>query len=391
MKHDAFDPIQLRNLKLKNRFLKTATYEGMSKGGRPDDRLYEFHGAMAANDVALTTVAYGAVNEDGLTHEDQMVIDEDARPYLRRLAETIHDRGGKISLQLTHCGYFTRSTRYQSRRPLGPSRTLNKYGLMKARPYSRPMTKADIDQTVFDFARSARIAIEEGFDALELHMGHGYLLSQFLSPAINKRSDNYGGSLENRLRISLEIIKAIRKAVGEEHPILCKLNLSDDFENGFNLAECVKTVQILDNEGVDAVILSGGFTSITPFYLMRGEVPLKEMVMSESNLLQKFALRFFGRSIIKKYEFTENFFLEQAMQVRKSTKMNLVYVGGVISAEGVRQVMETGFDMIALGRALIAEPDFLKKLKENDDHRSPCDQCNICVGYMEKNGVECVL
>ena len=391
MENNVFSSIKLRDLELKNRFIKTATYEGMSTNGVPDDRLYNFHAEMAANDVALTTVAYGAVNENGLTHEDQMVIDESAFPYLKRLADTIHVKGGKISLQLTHCGYFTRSTRYKSRKPLGPSRTLNKYGLMKGRPYSKPMTQQDISQTITDFANAARISARAGFDAVEVHMGHGYLLSQFLSPAINKRKDNYGGSLENRTRLSMEIIKAIREALGEGFPILCKLNLSDDFKDGFSLDDCIQTVQMLDDIGVDAVILSGGFTSITPFYLMRGEIPLKEMVESEPNYLQKFALRFFGRSIIKKYVFGENFFIEQAKQVRKSTKMKLVYVGGVISSEGIREVMEAGFDMIALGRALIAEPDFLNKIKDNSAHRSPCDQCNICVGYMEKNGIECVL
>ena len=391
MPHRAFSQITLRNLVLKNRFLKTATYEGMSKNGIPDERLFQFHASMAANEVALTTVAYGAVNEDGLTHEDQMVIDHTAVPHLEKLSGAIHENGGRISIQLTHCGYFTRSTRYQSRKPLGPSRTLNKYGLMKFRPYSKAMTEADIQQTINDFAVAADVSKKAGFDAVEVHMGHGYLLSQFLSPAINKRKDKYGGSLENRMRFSLEIIDAIREKVGEGFPILCKINLEDDFSNGFSLNECITTVQMLDAHGVDAVILSGGFTSITPFYLMRGEIPLKEMVESEPNYLQKFALRFFGRSIIKKYEFSENFFLRQATQVRESTKMPLIYVGGIISAQGIEEVMKAGFDMIAIGRALIAEPDFLIKVKSNSEHRSPCDQCNICVGYMEKTGVRCIL
>jgi 2,4-dienoyl-CoA reductase-like NADH-dependent reductase (Old Yellow Enzyme family) len=391
MLQKAFTPIKFRNLELKNRFLKTATYEGMSKDGVPDERLFELHASMAANDVALTTVAYGSVNEDGLTNEDQMVIDETATPYLERLANDVHDKDGKISIQLTHCGYFTRSTRYKSKKPLGPSRSLNKYGLMKARPYSKAMSKVDIDQTIDDFVNAALVSKRAGFYAVEVHMGHGYLLSQFLSPEINKRKDDYGGSLGNRMRFSLEIIDAIRKAVGEGFPVLVKINLSDDFKNGFTLPECIEAVQMLDVHGVDAVILSGGFTSITPFYLMRGEIPLKEMVESEPNYLQKFALRFFGRSIIKKYEFSENFFLDQAKQIRKNTKMNLVYVGGIISAEGIAEVMDAGFDMIAMGRSLIAEPDFVKKVKENSKHKSPCDQCNICVGYMEKTGIRCVL
>jgi 2,4-dienoyl-CoA reductase-like NADH-dependent reductase (Old Yellow Enzyme family) len=319
------------------------------------------------------------------------VIDETAMPHLKRLADTVHEKAGKISIQLTHCGYFTRSTRYKSRKPLGPSRTLNKYGIMKARPYSKAMSNDDISQTIADFANAAEVSKQAGFDAVEIHMGHGYLLSQFLSPAINKRKDEYGGSLENRMRLSLHIVDAVRSRVGHEFPILCKINLSDDFKNGFSLAECIEAVQMLDAHGVDAVILSGGFTSITPFYLMRGEVPLKEMVESEPNYLQKFTLRFFGKSIIKKYEFSENFFLEQAKQIRRATGMKLVYVGGIISAEGIKEVMDAGFDMIAMGRSLIAEPDFLLKVRNDAQHRSPCDQCNVCVGYMEKTGIRCIL
>jgi len=387
----AFTPITLRKLELKNRFIKTATAEGMSPGGVPDDRLFALHASMAASEVALTIVAYGAVNEDGLTHEDQMVIDRTATPYLERLANEVHEKGGKIGLQLTHCGYFTRSTKYKNKKPLGPSRTLNKYGIMKGRPYSKAMTQADINQTIADFEHAAVVSKECGFDVVEIHMGHGYLLSQFLSPAINKRKDKYGGSLDNRMRFPLEIINAVRSGVGDDFPVLVKINLDDDFKNGFTLPECIKVVQMLDSHGVDAVMLSGGFTSLTPFYLMRGEVPLKEMVESESNYLQKFALRFFGRSIIKKYAFSENFFLEKALKVRRSTKMKLIYVGGVISANGISKIMDSGFDMIALGRALIAEPDFIKKVKDNPEHRSPCDQCNKCVGYIDKKGIECVL
>jgi len=391
MSRKAFTPINLRGLELKNRFIKTATFEGMSSNGVPDDRLFNLHASMAANDVALTTVAYGAVNEDGLTHEDQMVIDDTATPHLERLADAVHEKDGKICIQLTHCGYFSRSTRYQSKKPLGPSRTLNKYGIMKGRPYSKAMSHDDIVQTVADFARAALVSQRCGFDAVEVHMGHGYLLSQFLSPAINRRDDNYGGSLENRMRISLEIIDAIREEVGENFPILCKINLEDDFNNGFTIGDCIEAVQMLNVHGVDAVMLSGGFTSLTPFYLMRGEIPMKEMVESEKNYLQKFTLRFFGRTIIKKYEFRENFFFDQALQVRKTTKMPIVYVGGIISSQGVNEVMDAGFDMIAMGRALIAEPDFVKKMQENPDHQSPCDQCNKCVGYIDKKGIECVL
>ncbi len=387
----AFSPILLRELKMKNRFIKSASFEGMSHKGKAEQRLIEFHSRMAQNNVALTTLAYGAVNADGLTNEDQIVIDENSKAFLEEIAEAVHIEGGKISIQLTHCGYFTRSTKYESRKPLGPSRTLNKYGIMKGRPFSRAMSIQDIEQTIRDFASAALIARDSGFDAVEIHLGHGYLLSQFLSPAINKRNDNYGGTLENRARLSLDVIEAVRNVVGEKFPILCKLNLSDGFSGGLEPEGSVEVCRMLQNAGVDAIILSGGFTSITPFYLMRGEVPLKEMIASEPNYLQKSALFFFGKQIIKKYEFSENFFLEQAKKVRAEVKLPLVYVGGVISGKGIQEIMDAGFDMIAIARAFIAEPDFLKKIRENNKHISPCDQCNICVGRMEKDGIKCVL
>ncbi|MFC2107488.1 NADH:flavin oxidoreductase [Bacteroidota bacterium] len=386
-----FTPIKLRDLELKNRFIKSATYEGMSKNGVLEKRLVEFHSRMAEHEVALTTIAYGAVNEDGLTNEDQMVINENAINYLKEISDGVHCKGGKISIQLTHCGYFTRSTRYKSRKPLGPSRTLNKYGIMKGRPYSKAMSLNDINKTIDDFARAALIAKNSNFDAIEIHLGHGYLLSQFLSPAINKRTDNYGGSLENRALLSLEVIAKVREAIGDSIPILCKLNLSDGFAGGFPLEESIEVAKMLESAGVDAIILSGGFTSISPFYLMRGEIPLKEMISSEPNYLQKLALGIFGRQIIKKYEFQENFFLDQATKVRAEINIPLVYIGGAISGKGIDKIFKSGFEMIAMARALIAEPDFIQKLKLNPDHQSPCDQCNICVGKMEIDGIKCVL
>ena len=391
MSGKAYTPLKLRDLELKNRFIKSASFEAMSRKGKAEQRLIDFHSRMAENDVALTTLAYGAINADGLTNEDQIVIDDSSKEFLKEISDAVHEKGGKISIQLTHCGYFTRSTKFDSRKPLGPSRTLNKYGIMKGRPFSKAMSIQDIAQTIKDFANAARLAKDSGFDAIELHLGHGYLLSQFLSPAINKRKDKYGGNLENRARFSLELIKAVRKVVGEDFPIFCKLNLSDGFAGGLEIDESVKLTKMLEDANVDAIILSGGFTSITPFYLMRGEIPLKDMIASEPNYLQKFALLFFGRQIIKEYEFEENFFLEKAKKIRTEVKLPLVYVGGVISGKGIQQILDAGFDMIALTRALIAEPDFLKKLKENTDHISPCDQCNICVGRMEKEGIKCVL
>ena len=387
----AFSPFTLKILELRNRFIKTATYEGYCKNGKPTQELTDFHSSFAKGDVALITTAYGAVNEDGLTHENQMVIDENAVPYLEELADKMHSEGAAISLQLTHCGFFTKSTRFQSKRPLAPSMVLNKYGLLRGRGISKAMSERDMIQTRKDFVRAAVLVKQAGFDAIELHLGHGYLLSQFLTPAVNKRKDQYGGSIKKRLRFPLEILKDIINTLGDDFPVLCKMNLSDDFNNGITIDDSIIIAQELEKAGAAALILSGGYTSRTPFFLMRGDVPLWSMVKAESNFLQKIVMALFGRAIIGKYEFTENFFLPLAKKVREQVKLPLVYVGGIMSSKGIEEIMREGFDLIAIGRALIHDPDFIKKVQDDNEHISPCNHCNICIAEMEKNGVICVL
>lgn len=387
----AYSPFSLRSLILKNRFIKTATYEGMCDNGRPTQQLIDFHARTAAGGIAMTTVAYGAVNPDGRTHEDQMYLHSGIAEPLKELTETVHHAGGKASIQLTHCGFFSRNKEIRGKIPLGPSRILNTYGIMSGLAFSKAMTKGEIRQTAIDFANAADFSRKAGFDAVEIHMGHGYLLSQFLTPCINKRKDNYGGSLENRKRFPLEVIAETRQAIGEDFPIIVKLNLSDGFKGGLLIEDSVEVAKALEQSGVDALVLSGGYTSKTPFYLMRGEIPVWDMMKVEKNFFQKMAIASFGRFIIRRYTFTENFFMPLALQVRKAVKMPLVYVGGVVSKSGIEEVMTENFDMIALGRALIHDPDFILKVKDGSIEKSDCNQCNKCVAEMDKDGVRCVL
>lgn len=391
MLKEAYTAFQLRSLVLKNRFIKTATYEGMCDNGIPTQQLINFHERTVKGGVAMTTVAYGAVNPDGRTHGHQMYLHDGIANQLISLTDAIHKSGGKASIQLTHCGFFSSNKNLNSNNPLGPSRVLNAYGIMSGNAFSREMTIDEIKQTTTDFANAAKFSQKVGFDAVEIHMGHGYLLSQFLSPKINKRKDQYGGSLQNRLRFPLEVIEEIRRAIGEDFPILVKMNLSDDFKGGLTIDESIEIAKALEQAGVDALILSGGFTSKTPFYLMRGDIPIWSMAKAEKNWLQKIAIATFGRFIIRKYEFNENFFLPLALQVREAVKLPLVYVGGVISKAGIEEIMSEKFDMIALGRALIYDPDFILKIKDGSVQKSECNQCNICVAEMDRGGVRCVL
>ncbi len=374
---------------LKNLFIKSATYEGMYADGLPTQVLTDHHVAVARGGVALTTIAYGAVSSEGRTFPHQMHIHDESLVKLKRLADQVHKAGGKVSMQLTHSGYFSKNKAVKN--PLAPSRIFNQYGALSGIMFSKEMTRRDMDRVSDDFALAAHRLKEIGFDAVEIHMGHGYLLSQFLSPATNKRKDEYGGSLENRSRFPLEVLRHVLDKTGKDFPVLVKLNLSDGFRNGFSLEDSKYVARALEKHGCTAIVLSGGFTSKTPFYLMRGNVPLWGMIKNGSNLTEKLTMAFFGPLIIKKYGFEENFFIEQAREIRKVVKMPLVYLGGVDSREGITEILDAGFDFIALARALIHDPEFLLKLKEGSIERSECTRCNQCLVEMDRGGVRCVL
>ncbi|RLD71709.1 MAG: NADH:flavin oxidoreductase [Bacteroidetes bacterium] len=377
------------NLLLKNVFIRSAAYEGMLDDGLPNQDLVDHHVAMARGELALTTVSYGAVSANGRTFNTQMYINDRSLEKLKVLADEVHKAGGKVSMQLTHCGYFSKNK--DSRRPLAPSRIFNAYGSISGIMFSKAMTLADMEEVAYDFSVAALRLKEIGFDAVEIHMGHGYLLSQFLSPRTNKRKDTYGGSIENRSRFPLEVVRAVTEKVGKEFPVLVKLNLEDGFKRGFSLEDCKYVSKALEKNGCSAIVLSGGFTSISPFYLMRGKVPLLGMIKNGSSLAEKITMALFGPFIIKRYKFEPNFFLDQAKEIRKVVKKPLAYLGGVDSREGIEEILNAGFDFIAMARALIHDPDFLIKLKANSIDKTECNRCNKCVVEMDRGGVKCVI
>jgi 2,4-dienoyl-CoA reductase-like NADH-dependent reductase (Old Yellow Enzyme family) len=388
---DAFAPARLGPLSLRNRVIKTATYEGMCPGGVPSDRLVEHHRALAAGGVGMTTVAYCAVSADGRTFAEQMFMRPEVIAPLRRVTDAVHREGGAASLQLGHCGWFTKNSELSTRFPRGPSLTFNAYGLSAGKPIALPMSADEIRGVTVEFGNAARRAREAGFDAVELHLGHGYLLSQFLCPATNRRKDGYGGDLDARARLPVEAVRRVREVVGAGFPILCKMNLRDGFRGGLELPDAVLLAQRLEREGVDALVLSGGFTSKTPFYLFRGRRPLAEMIEVEKSRLQKLALAWFGRRVIREYPFEEMFFLPLAREVRRAVRMPLVLLGGIVSRENVDRALAEGFDFVAMGRALIADPDLVNRMRTDAHARSRCTHCNVCVAEMDRSGVRCVL
>jgi len=387
-----FGPATLGGLALRNRVIKTATYEGMTPGGVPAPALTAHHRALADGGVGMTTVAYCAVSPNGRTFAEQMYMREAIVPALRALTDAVHAGGAAVSLQLGHCGFFSKNREMPGRLPLAPSWSFNGYGVMSGMPLARAMTEADIATVIDEFGRAAELAVgDAGFDAVELHLGHGYLLSQFLSPAINRRRDRWGGSLDNRMRLPLAVLERVRRAVGPRVPIIAKTNLRDGFRGGLELDDAVGVAQRLEAAGIDAIELSGGFTSLAPFYLFRGAAPLKEMIEVEKSRLQKLVLRWFGNRIIRQYPFEELFFLAQARAVRQAVRVPLILLGGALSLDNLETAMREGFDFVAMGRALIADPDLIARMQRGEATRSRCVSCNKCVAEMDRGGVRCVL
>lgn len=376
-------------LLLKNSFIKSATFEGMYDYGIPNQNLIDHHVNIAKGKVALTTVSYGAVSEAAKTFADQMHIHPGSLKPLKKLARKVHEAGGKVSIQLTHCGYFSKNK--SAKQLLAPSRLFNAYGALSGLMFSTAMNQKDMEQVANDFAQAAVSLKSIGFDAVEIHMGHGYLLSQFLSPMTNKRKDLYGGTIENRSRFPLEVFKKVFASVGPDFPILVKLNLSDGIKGGFSIEDCIYVSKLLEKNGCNAIILSGGFTSKTPFYMMRGKIPLKGLIKNGKSFAEKLTLSLFGPLIVKQYDYASHFFLTQAKKVRAEVDMQLVYLGGADSKDAFEKILNAGFDFIALARPLIHDPAFLIKLESGLIQRSLCNHCNECIVQMERGGISCVL
>ena len=385
----AFTPARINGLELRNRFIKTATYEGMSAGGRPTPALTAHHVELARGGVGMTTVAYCAVSPDGRTFDEQMVLSDATIAPLSMLTKAVHDAGAAVSAQLGHCGGFSKNTalrRSLRGGPLGPSAAMNPYGVTSGLFRTKAMTEEDIATTTADFAAAARRAKEAGFDAVELHLGHGWL-----SPAVNKRRDRHGGTLENRLRFPLAVVDAVRAAVGADFPILAKTNLRDGVPGGLEIDESIAIAQALESAGVDALVMSGGLVAKNAFYLLRGGRPLREMIAVDKSVTQKLALALLGPLLVRKVEFDEMFFLDDAIRVRAAVDIPLVLLGGIVSRENVERAMAAGFEFVAMGRALIADPHLVNELRAGTKERTRCDQCNKCMTEMDRAGVRCVL
>ena len=380
-----FTPARLGGLELRNRVIRAGCFEGMCQEGAVTPALVEHHRRVAQGGVGMTTVAYCSVSYDGRAFGHEMWMRPEIVPDLKRLTDAVHAEGAAASLQIGHCGFFSNPREIQ-KRPLGASPKLCLFRLS----ICCQMSRADIDEKIEDFARTARLAKQAGFDALEIHAGHGYLLAQFLSPWTNRRTDEYGGSLENRLRFPLAVLRAVRQEVGPGFPLLVKMNQEDGFRGGLTLDEAVQAARAYEQAGVDALVPSCGFTARTPLYMMRGSVPTREMARNQEQFLLRLGTTLFGGFMVQRYPFQPLFLLEGARRIKGAVKIPVVYIGGVLSLADMETALGEGFDFVEVGRAIIRDPDFVKHLQSGEVAVSDCDHCNRCIASMDAGGVYCV-
>ncbi|HXX29171.1 MAG TPA: NADH:flavin oxidoreductase [Myxococcaceae bacterium] len=379
----AFTPFTLGPLRLRNRIVKAATFEGMCPGGIPSAALVEHHRRVATGGAAMTTVAYASVSPAGRSYATQLLLGPEAVPGLRRLTEAVHREGAAASLQIGHCGDFA-DRRLAGGRPMGPSRRLNIYG----RSLARAMSEADIARVIDEFAAAARIADGAGFDAIELHFGHGYLVSQFLSPGINRRRDRWGGSPENRSRLAVQIVRAVR-AAAQRQVLLCKVNLRDGFPGGLEIDGAIETARRLETEGVQALVLSCGFVSRAPLYMLRGNVPLRAMMDAQRSVWARAGLFLFGKLLVQEYPYEEAFLRPDALRMRAAVRLPLMLLGGLKSLATVDRALDDGFELVGMGRALLHDSDLPRRMQLGETTASGCVPCNECIAEMDRGGVRC--
>jgi 2,4-dienoyl-CoA reductase-like NADH-dependent reductase (Old Yellow Enzyme family) len=379
-----FEPCRIGPVTLRNRTVRAAAFEGMCPEHRPSAALIDYHRAVAEGGVGMTTVAYAAVERSGLSFPHQLWLRPEVVGELRALTDAVHAEGARASIQIGHCGNMAKPS-VAGGRPLAPSARVNLYGPT----WPRAMDRADIARVVESFGRAVSLAREAGFDAVEVHAGHGYLISQFLSPYTNHRNDAYGGPLDRRMRFLREVMARVRAAAGDDLAVLVKMNLRDGFPGGCDLADALGVARALEKDGADALVLSGGFVSRAPMVVMHGGMPTRVLGHLMTDRLLKVGLSLFGKWLIPSVPHRDAYFLDDASAVRQEVRLPLVYIGGAASRASIEAALARGFDAVAMARALIVDPAFVRRLAEEEGVRSPCDHCNYCAARIYTTSMAC--
>jgi len=388
-----FDQLHIGPLTLRNRFIKSGANEAMCLDGRPTKALVKHHSDLAAGGVGMTTVAYMAVAKIGRTLPNQIWMRNDVLPDLRVLTDAVHHHGAAISAQITHGGSFVTGMHARGRL-MSASGGFNPAGALKANFLQRAMNENDMQRVCDEFVAAAKIAREGGFDAVEIHMGHGYLLNQFISPLSNKREDQYGGSAENRMIFPARVLSAVKKAVGADIAVLAKINVADGVRSGATVDDAIITAKALENAGADMLVLSGGRNVESTWFMFGSNMNREEIsrvLKAQGDWMTALVMKA-AASTERKVTFREMYFREYSQQIRAAVNLPLAYLGGVKSLANAQQAVDDGFNGIVLARALIHDPALVNKFRSGEVKESGCTNCNGCVAYIyHPGGTRCVL
>jgi 2,4-dienoyl-CoA reductase-like NADH-dependent reductase (Old Yellow Enzyme family) len=355
-----FDQTSINGMSLKNRFIRSATWEGMcDEKGCPTDKLIHYYQTLASGGVGLIITGYSFISLDSKQAPGQMgAHTEEFSKKMRCLTSAVHQSQGKICIQLVHTGGRA-NTSLSKTQPIAPSAINSK--LYSTTP--RSMSREDILNVIGNFGQAAKRARDWGFDAVELHGAHGYLINQFLSPNTNKRTDEYGGSIENRTRFALEIYHQVRKKVGSKFPIMIKLSANDNISSGLTTSDSIYAAQALDRVGIDAIEISSGSS------ISGDKSPARKITRQDE----------------KAYN------LHLAKKIKQKINCPIAVVGGFRSIKNIKKAVEKdGIDYISIARPFIREPGLINKWESGNIAPAKCISCNGCFKPgLEEGGIYC--
>ncbi len=349
MATDLFEPYRIGKLELRNRFVRSATMDGtVDSSGTVTDGSVALYRELGQGGVGLIVSGLAFVSPLGQAAQGQYgAHTDDMIPGLRRMAQVAHQGGAKIALQVVHAGINTRYLPQKGITALAVSRR------QEASTPHREMTDEEIEAIISDFASAALRVVEAGFDAVQLHGAHGYLMSQFISPLFNSRNDQWGGSAENRRRFNLEVIRKVRHAIGADFPLMIKFGVQDDREGGLSLSEGVETAQRMAETGIDAIEVSAG---------------------TDSSI-----------QVIREGEPERAYFRERAAVVKRAVAVPVIAVGGIRSLEMAKSIVDSGdADLISMCRPFIREPSLVARWQRGEVEPARCISCNKCLAIMGK-------
>ena len=386
MQNKIFEEAHIGPLTLRNRTIRSAAFESMCPGHQPSQMLYDYHTDVARGGVGMTTVAYAAVTESGLSFDRQLVMCKDILPGLRKLTDGIHAEGAAAGIQLGHCGNMSHKE-ICGCIPVGACTGFNLY----SPTIVRGLRREELPPLAKKFGDAVNLAREAGFDSVEIHCGHGYLIDQFLNTYFNHRHDEYGGSLENRMRFMTMCVEEVMKAAGNDMAVIVKMNMRDGLKHpGTTMDESIQIAQRLQSLGVHAIVLSGGLVSATPMYVMRGEMPIYTMTHYMDKAWLKYGVRAFGKMMVPTVDYSEAYFLEDALAFKKALPdMKFIYVGGLVAGDKINEVLSHGFEAVQMARSLLNERDFVNQLKKDPHHRCTCGHSNYCIARMYSREMAC--